>query len=715
MDLAEIPLPHIPPGYLLVNNRFSVISTGTENLMRSFAKRSLMGKAKSRPDLLEQVLDFARTEGYLEALKQAIARLDRPAPLGYSSSGVVSDVAEEVKTFTVGDRVACAGSGHASHSEFAAVPEPMVAKVPEDLPLRDASFTGLGATALHSVRLADCSPGDAVAVVGVGLLGLLAVQVCRAMNLRVVAIDIRRDRIDLAHDLGCEAGAVVPSDDVATLTRNYTADDGFDAVIVFAASRDSEPVKLAASLARPGAMIVVPGYVKLMLPRETFYQKELRLVVPRGMGPGMYEQGQPYGSGAPSAEEWTAQRNMETFLDLLARGEVRVEPLITRVVPFSEARTVYASLTKNRDAVAIVFEYNEENRVERLRQAAGSHGGPRRKRGQPPIATIGVIGAGQFALGTLLPILRRLPATNLVGVAAASGSSASYAARKFGFRYATTDAYEILEDEDIEAIVIATRHDTHAEFTAQALRRGKYTFVEKPLALNRKQLELVAGSLKAAESKLLVGFNRRFSPLSVQAKAWMAKDAWPVHVSCHVNAPPLSTESWVYDPSQGGGRILGEVCHFVDLVAYFADSLMREVSAKSLAQDGDVDEDNANFRLSFPDGSIGVITYLTVGSQKAVRESVEVVGGGKLCEIENFRRLRVYGPTGRRSRWKLNVDRGHVAEIAHFVDNAAQGKPIEPQPAVPLAVTMATIRAREALLQGETLPIEIPQSWSTRT
>ena len=721
LTLAEVPMGLPGRGELLVATVASVVSAGTEKSMVELARKSLLGKALARPDLVRQVIAKARAEGIMEAWKQAMGRLDVPVALGYSSAGVVTQVGPGVEGFSVGDRVACAGSGYAGHSETARVPVNLCVKLPEGVDFQAAAFVALGGIALESVRMARVSLGETVLVIGLGLLGQTAVQILRAAGCHVIAMDIDPSKVDMALQRGAEAGA---SDyqSLATMCRRLTSGLGADAAILMATTPSNEPLEQAAELCRERGRISVVGQVGLEVPRKPFYDKELELVVSRAWGPGLYDpqyadKGVDYPVGYV---RWTAGRNMDEFLKLLGGGSVNVDDMITHRFPLDRASEAYELILEGTEPyMGVVLTYPEDAPAGYLKGEQGARvvttsgatpvaTGPRPRADQ---VSVGLVGAGLFARGTLLPILKGMKGARLRAVATSTGLSGRHIADKFGFDYCAASSVDLLEDPDIDLVMVLTRNGSHAHLVAQALAAGKHVFVEKPLALDVQQLQGVTSALSASSGQppiLMVGFNRRFSPCALWLKERFAGAGEPLAVHCTVNAGPIPPEHWTYDPQEGGGRIIGEACHFVDLIQFFTDSVPVRVSCEALESGGYKPSDNVAITLKMANGSVASVTYVAGGDKRFPRERVEVFGGGAAGVIDDFKSaLFIRG--GRTSRRRTGVDRGHSAEMEALVKaiRDGQGPPVSPQGYVDTTVT--TFAAEESLRQVR--PVELADLW----
>jgi predicted dehydrogenase/threonine dehydrogenase-like Zn-dependent dehydrogenase len=705
----------------------SLVSVGTEKYMLELAKKSLVGKALARPDLVRQVIAKAQAEGILEAWRQAMGRLDTPVPLGYSSAGVVMDVGPGVQGFAVGDRVACAGSGYAGHAEVVSVPVNLCVKIPEGVDFEAAAFVALGGIALEAVRMAQVSLGETVVVIGLGLLGQIAVQLLNAAGCHVLGVDINPQKAEMALQHGAEAVATDYST-LSAICRQRTGNQGADAVIILAATPSNEPLEQAAELCRERGRIVAAGLVGLEVPRKPFYDKELELVVSRAWGPGLYdpnytEKGLDY----PLAyARWTARRNMEEFLAQLAKGTVRVDHLITHRFPIDRALEAYELILEGKEAyIGVLLTYEGEPDLSRTVAVKREQTGQGSQRGQmssvssvssvPSVSStpsgplgVGLIGAGQFATGTLLPAMKGLRGIHFRGVATSTGLSARHVADKFGFEYCTTDYHEILNDPEIALVFILTRHGSHAHLVAEALRADKHVFVEKPLALNLEQLRGVVETFNVQRSNvLMVGFNRRFSPFTRWLKGRFAGAAEPLAVHCTVNAGPVPPDHWTHDPEQGGGRIIGEVCHFVDLIQYLTGSVPVRVYAETLESPGYQPSDNVVITLKMANGAIGSITYVAGGDKRYPRERVEVFGGGAVGVIENFKAATfIRGGRKKSIRNWLSVDRGHQGEVEALLSAIRTGGPAPVPFEEYVYTTLATFAIEKSLRTTQPVAVD---------
>ena len=705
--VAEVPMPTPQAGEALVRTAASLVSAGTERMLVEFAEKSLLGKARSRPDLARQVLDKARREGVLTTLETAFNRLDQPMPLGYSSAGTIAALGEGMQGFHVGQRVACAGGGYAVHAEYVCVPRNLLAPLPDRVDFEPAAFTTLGAIALHGFRLAEMQLGERVAVIGLGLLGLLTVGIARAAGCQVLGIDLDAGRVALAEKMGAQA---VLREQAEAAALGFSRGRGCDTVLICADTPSADPVELAGAIARDRARVVAAGAVGLHLPRKIYFEKELTFVNSRSYGPGRYdpayeEGGQDYPIGYV---RWTEGRNLEAFVDLLANGQIDVQPLISHRFPIEQALQAYDLITGKlgEPFLGVLLTYDSEP-VTDVERDENEGRKPSTFNLQSETVKLGVLGAGNFATAVLLPALRKIPTVELAGIVSPSGLSAQHAANRFGFDYAGSDEARIMEDPQINTVAVLTRHHLHARQVMAALAAGKHVFCEKPLALNETELEEIQAVLSAHPSLLMVGFNRRFAPLARRLRDFLDGRQEPLVAHYRVNAGYIPPNHWVHDPAQGGGRIIGEGCHFVDFLAFLAGDPPVSVTARALPDTSHYREDNAVLTFTFPDGSLGTLSYLSNGDKAFPKERVEVFCGGLVAVLDDYRSLETV-QDGRRQVWRsrLRQDKGHQAEWEAFTAAITSGGP-PPIPYLHLfGVTTATFAAVQALRSGETVSIQ---------
>jgi predicted dehydrogenase/threonine dehydrogenase-like Zn-dependent dehydrogenase len=712
--IADVPIPSPKPGTALVRTGASLVSAGTERMLVEFAERSLLAKARSRPDLVRQALDKARREGLWTTLEAGFNRLDQPMPLGYSSAGTIISIGEDLQGFKVGHRVACSGGGYAVHAEYALVPQNLLTHIPDEVDFESAAFTTLGAIAMHGFRLAEPQIGERLAVIGLGLLGLLTMNIARAAGCHSLGIDLDPERVRLANEMGFHA---VLRDQAVDEAQSISNGQGCDAVLICADSPTTDPVELAAILARDRARLIAIGAVGLNLPRKIFFEKELSLINSRSYGPGRYdpvyeEAGIDYPLGYV---RWTEGRNFRAFVDLLATGQINVHPMITHRYPIEQAQQAYKLITRKLQepflGVLITYKDADTNDL----PAAKVISRPGKQYSETldisPTCKLGVLGAGNFATSVLLPALRKIPNLELVGVASASGVRAQHALKRFGFQYATGQESTILDDPQINTIAVLTPHHLHSQQVLIALEKGKHVFCEKPLAINSDQLIEIATALRKHSSRLLmVGFNRRFAPLSQRLLQFLNPRSEPLIVNYRVNAGYLPLNHWLHNPQIGGGRIIGEACHFIDFITFLVGNPPISVTGFALPDLGRYRQDNVVLNLSFQDGSIGVLTYLANGDRRFRKEKVEVFSGGKVAVLDDFSSLEMISK-GQRTviRSRFRQDKGHHAEWITFIEAiTASGKPPIPYDHL-LAVTQATFSALQSIGSNELVMIAPPQ------
>jgi predicted dehydrogenase/threonine dehydrogenase-like Zn-dependent dehydrogenase len=728
--LEEVPAPCCLPGGVLVRNVASLISSGTERATVALGSRSLLGMGLERPDLVRQLLRRVRTTGLADVIAAVKARLDAGVALGYSSAGDVLEVGAGAEEFAVGERVACAGADYASHAEVNWIPRNLCVRIPEGVDFESAAAVAVGGIALQGVRVAGVRVGERVAVIGLGLVGLLTAQILKAAGCAVWGMDLDLGRLALARELGVDFVCAPRAWRESPYREACERGEGPDAVIITAATPSREPIELAGRLARDRGVVVVVGDVRVDVPRDTYYRKELELRYSRSYGPGRYdsayeEKGHDYPYGHV---RWTERRNMAAFLDLAAAGQIRVSPLITHRFAIAEALQAYELLSgKTAEpylGILITYPAPETSQLampkrvtlapgpaKSLETGSGSAAAGGRVR-------VGWIGAGTFSRAKLLPALKKMTGVELAGVANSTGLSAQRAARAFGFRYAATDPEEILGDAAVDAVVIGTRHHLHAPLVVAALKRSKHVFVEKPLCLTEAELEEIAAAYAAAGSGriLMVGFNRRFSPFAREARRFLDSGSGPLSILYRVNAGPLPAGHWIYDPQEGGGRVISEFCHFVDFAQYLTDSVPVAVRAHAVRDDARSSqsaalepptraENNVHAEIAFADGSRADILYLSSGDSSVPKERIEIFGRGHTAITDDFRKSWFHAQGRRRTQRLFRQDKGHAAELEAFIRAVASAG----DPPIPFAslhsTTLSTFRIRESLLTGNELPV----------
>ncbi|NQU26385.1 MAG: Gfo/Idh/MocA family oxidoreductase [Candidatus Nealsonbacteria bacterium] len=696
LTVENVPAPLLRDQGILVQTRASLVSAGTERMMLELAKKSLIGKAKERPDLVRKVLDKLRRDGFLATFKTVRDKLDSDVPMGYSACGKVTEVGARAREFEVGQYVACAGAGYANHAEVNYVPRLLAVPVPEGVTPEAAAYSTVGTIALQGVRNADVRVGETVVVLGLGLIGQLTVQLLKASGCRVVGLDLAKARVELAAENGADLALVLDGDRTDKAVIGFTRGRGADAILITAATASNAPVEQAAELARDRARVVMVGVTGMHIPRTPYFKKELTFIVSRSYGPGRYDpQYEEHGHDYPAGYvRWTENRNIEAFLDLVAAGSVRPEVCTTHRFPVGDAEDAFdLILTNSQPHLGVVLTYPEESaenvagQSQRISLVSSNGKKPTDKVG------VSVVGAGGFARSVHLPTLAKLPNVSLRGIVDASGIAASSAGKKFGFAYCASDDGQVFDDNQTDAVILMTPHSQHADGICRALKAGKAVFVEKPLAINLEQVDQIRKTLESHPNRLMVGFNRRFSPLAKQLKEFIGGRG-PLTVSYRCNAGPLPTDHWISDPAEGG-RIIGEACHFFDFFAYLTDATPQTVSAAAPSTGS---PDDAVVTVTYDDGSVCQLTYTTVGPASFSKERIEAFAGGCVGVLEDFRRLELHGGGKRARRRKtLQADKGHAAELEAFLDAVQEGQESPIQITSLLATTLTSLAALESM------------------
>ena len=701
--IEDVPVPTPRKGQALVKVEASLVSAGTERMVVEFAEKSLIGKARSRPDLVRRVIEKARREGLVNTAQAAFNRLDQPMALGYSSAGTIAALGKNMQGFKVGQRVACAGGGFAVHAEYNVVPHNLLTPLSKNVDLESAAFTTLGAIALHGFRLAEPQIGENVAVIGLGLVGLLTIQIAAAAGCNVLGIDLDPKRIALASSLGFQT---VPRAKAESVSSAFTSNRGFDLILLCADTPSNDPIELAGKIARDRARVVATGAVGLSIPRKIYYEKEISFINSRSYGPGRYdsnyeENGNDYPLGYV---RWTEGRNLAAVVDLMARGKLQVKPLITHRFPIEKATQAYDVITgkKKESFLGVILTYSARKTKEETKIIFPKIVVNR----QSEIVRLGVLGAGLFANSILLPMIKKVSGVQLIGVASSGGLHAQHAGKKFGFQYATSSDEEIINDPNINTVAVLTRHDSHAELAVKALKAGKHVFLEKPLAINGKQLSSIGKQLKAEKRSLLVvGFNRRFALFAQSLRSTLLDRKSALYAHYRVNAGYLPPDHWNHDPEIGGGRIIGEACNFVDFITFLVGMPPTSETAHSLPGHHRSFEDNVSMTFTFPDGSIGVVDYLANGNKTFPKERVEVFCEGAVAVLDDFVSLKVTreGETREESGAQ---DKGWKGEIAALVESIQKGG----EPPIPyehlIGVTKSTLAAVESLRTSRPISTE---------
>ncbi|MGD9854122.1 MAG: bi-domain-containing oxidoreductase [Planctomycetaceae bacterium] len=694
--LCDVPCPQVGRGQVLIRTHTTLISAGTERMLVEFGKAGWIDKARQQPDKVRQVLDKVKTDGLLPTLEAVKNKLDQPVPLGYSNVGTVLKVGVGVHGFEPGDRVLSNGA----HAEIVCIPQNLCARVPEGVSDESAAFGVVAAIGLQGIRLAQPTLGEAFVVSGLGLIGLLTVQLLRSHGCRVLGLDFNPQRLAQAADFGAEVFNLAHGDPVPAATA-FSRGRGVDGVLITAATSSDEPVRQAAHMCRKRGRIVLVGVAGLHLSRADFYEKELSFQVSCSYGPGRYDsayeqQGHDYPLGFV---RWTEQRNFEAVLDMLQAGRLDPQPLITHRFDLGRAADAYALISSDAPSLGVLLQYPVPGRSPDELQRTSVPGRRHPGAATPAAPRVAFLGAGNFATQMLVPAFQKHGA-HLLQVASRSGLSAAIAGRKFRFDEVTSDTDAPFANREVDAIVIATRHDSHADLVCRALNAGKHVFVEKPLALTTEQLDDVLTAASGTSHLLMVGFNRRFAPQIQRMRTVLAGAREAKAFVMTVNAGMIPAEHWVHDPIAGGGRVIGEGCHFVDLLRFLCGYPITAVQAAMFGRTAadNIHDDCMTFTLSFADGSIGTVHYLANGHKAIPKERLEIFCGGRVIQLDNFRKLRAVGWPGlsRMNLWRQ--DKGHSAGVAAFLQAIRQGGP-PPIPLEELAeVTRATfdiVRAAE--------------------
>jgi predicted dehydrogenase/threonine dehydrogenase-like Zn-dependent dehydrogenase len=696
--LAEVPAPTAARGGLLIRTTRSLISAGTERMLAEFGRAGWIDKARQQPEKARQVLDKVRTDGMRQTIDAVRSKLDQPLPLGYCNVGVVVEVGADVRGFAVGQRVASNGP----HAELVTVPRNLCARIPDGVSDDEAAFAVLGAIALQGVRLAAPTIGECFVVTGLGLLGLLAVQILRANGCRVLGIDPDPAKGELARRFGADIVALDKGEDPLAVAATYSGGAGVDGVLITASTRSSDPVSQGARMCRQRGRIVMVGVTGLELDRSDFYKKELSFQVSCSYGPGRYDpQYEENGTDYPLGfVRWTEQRNFVAVLEMLDSRALDVRTLISHRFAFDAAPAAYALLaTQSEPYLGILLEYNTGDR-DNVRARTVAFDRQATHAASDSVPKVAVIGAGNYAARVLIPAFAASGA-RLEGIASAGGVTAAHYARKFGFARATTDADALIDADDIDIVVIATRHDSHARFVLGALQARKHIFVEKPLALTTSDIDAIAAAWTACapagqRPQITVGFNRRFAPHAVRMQALLAGIREPKSFLVTVNAGAIPAAHWTQDPCVGGGRIIGECCHFVDLLRFLAGHRIVSAHAQALTPEGTSQPlDSVVITLSFADGSWGTIHYLANGHASFPKERIEVFCAGRILQLDNFRRLRAFGWPGFQSMKLWRQDKGQRSCVGAFVEAVRSGG------SAPIPMEELTEVARVSVALGE--------------
>ncbi len=681
--LENVSTPLVRKGHVLIKTHRSLVSLGTEKMLVEFGKGNLISKARQQPEKVKQVLDKIKTEGLLPTLEAVFNKLDEPLPLGYCNVGEVIAVGEGVSEFTIGDRVA--SNGH--HAEIVCVPKNLVARIPDNVSYEEAAFTVIGSIGLQGIRLSNPTLGETYVVIGLGLIGLLTAQLLLANGCEVIGFDFDPSKVELAASKGIKAYLASSVDSVKTV-ESITANIGADAVIITASTKSNDVISQAAQMCRKRGRIILVGVIGLEIQRADFYKKELSFQVSCSYGPGRYDEdyenkGIDYPIGFV---RWTEKRNFETVLNALSKKQLDVLPLITERVALKDYLSIYNNM--GGASIASILEYPVTNIDTRTKVSVNN------THSSPSKGVVGIIGAGNFTKMTMMPALKSAGA-HYKYISSAGGLTAKSLAKKYGFEYSTTDYKEILNDTDVDLVMITTRHDLHSKMVIESLNAGKNVFVEKPLAISSIALDQIINTYNNASKKpsINVGFNRRFAPLVQKTKKLLGNANTPINIIATMNAGFIPSEVWVQDMQVGGGRIIGEACHFIDLMIYLTGSKVKQVFMSALGENPEENTDNAIITLKFENGSQGVINYFSNGSKAYQKERIEIFFQGKTLILDNFRKLSGFGIKGF-SSISSTIDKGHKNQFELLLKQVKDGG----NPIIPFSELINTTRTSFAAL-----------------
>lgn len=677
-ELADVPCPQVKSGYILIQSNASVVSLGTERMLVDFGKANILQKARQQPDKVRQVIGKIKTDGLMPTISAVRTKLDQPMPLGYCNAGTVIAIGKGVEGFSVGDRVISNGP----HAEVVCVPQNLCARIPDNVVDEEAAFTIMASIALQGIRLSQPSIGECFAVIGLGLVGLLTVQLLIAQGCQVIGIDFDSKKVEIAKQFGAEGIDLSKGEDPVARVYQFTKSNGVDGVLITASTKSNGPIHQAAQMCRKRGRVVLIGVTGLELQRDDFYKKEISFQVSCSYGPGRYdpnyeEKGNDYPYGYV---RWTEQRNFEAVLELMRRGSLNIQSLITHRFPFDQAVKAYDLVSEGKTALGIILNYvqgqvDREIRNTKIDLAHSlSHISPETGR-----VAIGMIGAGNFTNQILLPAIKKTKASLKI-IASSGGVSGMHVGRRHQFSQTTTNTDDILNDSSINTVFITTRHNTHAKYAMQALKAGKHVFLEKPLCITREELFSFQNIDLPKEQVFMVGFNRRFAPHTKKIKQLLNAINEPKCLVMTVNAGNIPADHWIQDREVGGGRVIGEVCHFVDLLKYLVGYKIVNVNSTMLGS-GSIENDRLSITLKFEDGSIGTIHYFANGHKSYPKEKLEVFAAGKILALDNFRKLYGYGFKNFNKMKLWSQDKGHnegVSSFIHAIENSKESPiPIE--------------------------------------
>lgn len=683
--LEEIPAPKVRKGHILIQTTKSLVSLGTERMLVEFGKSNLLSKARQQPDKVKQVVDKIKTEGLLPTLETVFNKLGEPLPLGYCNVGKVIKVGEGVSEFKVGDRVASNGA----HAEFVCIPKNLVASIPDNVSDEQAAFTVIGSIGLQGIRLCNPTLGETIVVTGLGLIGLITAQLLKANGCNVIGIDFDQSKLDLAKQWGIETINPSSGDDPVKTVLNLTNRIGADGVIITASTKSNEVISQAAQMSRKRGRIILVGVIGLDISRAEFYEKELTFQVSCSYGPGRYDDNYEFkGQDYPLPfVRWTEKRNFETILNSISRKYIEVDPLITEIVDLNDYQKIYGDIGSS-NAIASLLNYSNSEYSKKIQLQNNRYNTNSQSNG------IAIIGAGNFTKMTMLPVLKNTQA-NLEYIVSSGGLSGTSLAKKFGIKNSATDYEQLLKEDNVHTVMITTRHDLHASMIIKAVKKNKNVFVEKPLALNQNELDQIIETYKISNVNITVGFNRRFSPHATKMKALLGSSETPINVTATMNAGFIPDNVWVHDLKVGGGRIIGEACHFIDLISFLTGSQVTAVCMNALGTNPKENTDNASILLKYANGSNAVINYFANGSKSYSKERVEVYSQERTLVLDNWKKLTGFGFKGF-SKFKTKLDKGHKNQFQLLVNQINKGG----QALIPIDSIVNTTKASFAAIES---------------
>jgi len=692
--LEDVPVPKVKPGYILIKTKKSLVSLGTERMLVDFGKANFIQKARQQPDKVKMVFDKVKTDGLKPTINAVRNKLNQPIPLGYCNVGEVIAVGKGVLEFKVGDRVASNGN----HAEYVNIPKNLAAKIPNNVSDEDATFTVIGSIGLQGIRLLNPTFGETIVVVGLGLIGLVTGELLVANGCNVIGFDYDSEKVKIANDKGITAINPSEGTDQVKFVESYTKGIGADGVIITASNKSNLIIAQSANMCRKLGRVILVGVVGLDINRSDFYEKEISFQVSCSYGAGRYDddyeiKGQDYPIGYV---RWTEKRNFQAVLNAISKGTLKVSPLITERVEIDDYKVIYGDMT-NSKSIASIIDYNTGNPA--LSTITVSQKSFEGKKG-----VIGIIGAGNFTSATIMPSLKSINA-NIKYIASSGGLSSTIMAKRFGIANSTTDYKEMLKDSDVDLVIITTRHNMHASMVLDSLKAGKSVFVEKPLAINSSELYSIVKAYNSANLNLSVGFNRRFAPLAKKMKKLLGNDNAPINIVATMNAGYIPANAWVHDMKIGGGRVIGEACHYIDLCSYLSASKVVAVCMNAMGENPEENTDNASIMLKYENGSNAVINYFSNGNKRYSKERLEVYSQERTMVMDNWRKLKVFGFKGAKNS-SSKQDKGHHQQFKELIkQQQTGGKPIIPFAEI-LNTTKASFSAIESLKQQKWIFIE---------